>query len=621
LDRKRKSNKQAFFLLFIFFLILLSLKKINNKKKLINIVMMRLTSSYQIVKEWGEMVKEGKADNVKHTIRHYKDIDLLDQPDIRGSYLVKQAIRQRKKEVLELLLKAGAAITEAKDPDSDIHYAVTCSTAEIVEVLLSYHLDMNGLSNGRTPLFTAVTHNKLKTTELLLNKGADAFIVCLNTTLFYEAVSYDYRAIVKLLIKKKAYATADINNPVVMKYAIKNEDLFLVKKLIELGAVLTDEHASFLHKAVKLEKEHILKHFLETQPQLDVNRRNNSGNTPLHTASDEWSCHTEMIVLLLQHGAEPNVMNNAGRTPLMSAVRDGAESTKVLLDHGADPNLHGDNARPPLHIASGYASVRVIDLLLDKGAYINAVHEGKSALGVALHNSGQKVALRLIERGADINDLYHCRSGNIDEMIHLAARRNCPDVLTLLIENGHDVNKKNADGECPLRLTTTFGYKMCAKILLDAGADIDAQDEDGNTSLFKAIRGGQSRLARYLLKRGADIYLANKKQKSPYTWYLERDKRTFMWEFIDIVHQNTKKQQSNLQVLCMQALFDIKTSIPPHIHHILSESIEKYHPHLSNGHVDYYNDYNSKYQATRKRQTAIAAKRASLIAEKKQRTQ
>lgn len=72
-----------------------------------------------------------------------------------------------------------------------------------------------------------------------------------------------------------------------------------------------------------------------------------------------------------------------------------------------------------------------------------------------------------------------------------AASRNRTAVMTLLLQQGADPDKANANGTTPLMFakTAAFAYGDCAgmKVLLDAGADRDARDRKGLTALDYTI--------------------------------------------------------------------------------------------------------------------------------------
>lgn len=67
-----------------------------------------------------------------------------------------------------------------------------------------------------------------------------------------------------------------------------------------------------------------------------------SGRFPLHWAALKG--HSEVVELLLQHGANLNARNSSGRPALQEAcMGDDLESVKVLLENGADVNARSYN--------------------------------------------------------------------------------------------------------------------------------------------------------------------------------------------------------------------------------------------------------------------------------------
>ena len=79
------------------------------------------------------------------------------------------------------------------------------------------------------------------------------------------------------------------------------------------------------------------------------------GNTPLHFAAHG---HFGCISHLLAAGADPNISNSAGQTPLYSTVLwSFVEEFEALLDGGCDP-LHRDNDG---HTALQFADERIMN--------------------------------------------------------------------------------------------------------------------------------------------------------------------------------------------------------------------------------------------------------------------
>ena len=121
-----------------------------------------------------------------------------------------------------------------------------------------------------------------------------------------------------------------------------------------------------------------------------VPARNRRGAEPLHYAADgspdgEWwdpQRQREVIALLIQHGADPNSLDNSGVAPLHRAVRTrSSEAVLTLIENGADPRLMNKSGSTPFHLAvqntgrSGSGSDaareeqrRVIVALLEHGA-------------------------------------------------------------------------------------------------------------------------------------------------------------------------------------------------------------------------------------------------------------
>ena len=90
-----------------------------------------------------------------------------------------------------------------------------------------------------------------------------------------------------------------------------------------------------LHIVIKRGDEVYLRFLL--QKGADANLRDGKGNTPLLLAVTLGQ--TNMIPILTAAGANPNLANSAGETPLIRAVqRRDVGMVRVLLNEGADPD-------------------------------------------------------------------------------------------------------------------------------------------------------------------------------------------------------------------------------------------------------------------------------------------
>ena len=76
----------------------------------------------------------------------------------------------------------------------------------------------------------------------------------------------------------------------------------------------------------------------------------------------------------------------------------------ILLEHGADPNIRDDHGKTPLMRAASKGQTNIIQGLLARGADINAVdQDGMTSLMFAVMDGKVDVVKLLVVRGANVN--------------------------------------------------------------------------------------------------------------------------------------------------------------------------------------------------------------------------
>jgi ankyrin repeat protein len=102
------------------------------------------------------------------------------------------------------------------------------------------------------------------------------------------------------------------------------------------------------------------------------------------------SSDTELMKLLLEHGADPKVRTDYGDTALTAAAgigwvdgvtyersaKENLEAVRMLLDLGLDPNTSNSEGRTPLMGAALKGRNDVVQLLVDRGARLDARDRG-----------------------------------------------------------------------------------------------------------------------------------------------------------------------------------------------------------------------------------------------------
>ena len=90
--------------------------------------------------------------------------------------------------------------------------------------------------------------------------------------------------------------------------------------------------------------------------------------------------------------------------PLIQAAKDGSTSdVRRELANGADVNAHGEDGLTALHYAASYGPKKIFELLITKGADVNAKAYGGTPLHLAAIRGHKEIAELLIDNGADVN--------------------------------------------------------------------------------------------------------------------------------------------------------------------------------------------------------------------------
>ena len=117
----------------------------------------------------------------------------------------------------------------------------------------------------------------------------------------------------------------------------------------------------------------------------------------LHLVEASHSNNVKLVRLLLEIGADINLANSAGDTPLyVASERGNVEMVRILLEKGADINQAESNGQTPLMIAVGMGHEEVVEALLEYGANLNAkTSEGYTAFDMLYEDEFPEIATLL----------------------------------------------------------------------------------------------------------------------------------------------------------------------------------------------------------------------------------
>ncbi|NXX51699.1 NFKB2 factor, partial [Tricholaema leucomelas] len=250
------------------------------------------------------------------------------------------------------------------------------------------------------------------------------------------------------LARRNAHALLD--------YSVTADPRMLLAVQRHLAASQDENGDTPLHLAIIHEQTAVIKQLIEVivsiPSQQIINISNNLQQTPLHLAV--ITKQPQVVQVLLQARADPTLLDRYGNSLLHLALQAGNEEMlRTLLAHLGSaapyllrlPNFHG---LLPVHLAVKAKSLSCLDLLVRKGADVNAVERqgGRTPLHLAVEMENLNMATHLVKKlGADVNSRTF--AGNTP--LHLAASLGSPTLTKLLLKAGADVLCENDEPVSP----------------------------------------------------------------------------------------------------------------------------------------------------------------------------
>ncbi|UOX38538.1 ankyrin repeat containing protein [Finch poxvirus] len=264
------------------------------------------------------------------------NIDINDT--ICGDTLLRYAIRASNLKLVRFLVENGADIEKRneKEQDPNIVEAVEKGNVEVVKYLIDSGLDVNKFSiyTGKPAIHCAILLGHYDMVKLLLERGSNPFFLYHDNTSLIRVATQAKKnrlRIVKLLLSYGVKLYGDHDSYLQTPLLDYSKDTYsIITILLENGLKITS--TSILYSYVSnYTSLRIFKKLISSIRNVDV-------SSPLHysAASNKvW----RISKFLLQQGAEVNIRNRYGITPLFEAIDNGADKNiKLLLDYDADIN-------------------------------------------------------------------------------------------------------------------------------------------------------------------------------------------------------------------------------------------------------------------------------------------
>lgn len=327
-------------------------------------------------------------------------------------------------ECMHCLLEAGAEcdITN-KAKETALYKACENKSADVVKLLVQFNANVNHRCNlGWTALHEAVVRNDLDIIEALITAGAK--IESTNsygiTPLFVAAQSGQMEA-VRFLVKCGANInTQASDNASALYEACKNEHVDIVEFLLSQNADANKGNKDGwlpLHIAAAKGNSDLVQVLIPVTSKVRVRR---SGISPLHLAVQHN--HVDVMEELIEAGFNVNALLSPERSRLFEDKRtsilyfavynNNIESTEILLKAGAHPNV---DLITPLLIAIRHGSIKIIQILMDYGANINAyilTHPTSFPATIMFSMKYLSLLKLIMDYGGDGESCFNCDYGS-----------------------------------------------------------------------------------------------------------------------------------------------------------------------------------------------------------------
>lgn len=496
-----------------------------------------------------------------------KNVD-LNEGDNRGNTPLSIAIKGGYKDIVEELAMLENTDINMKDASGEnpLFLAVSLNKSDIAEILLSFEdINVGDLTNSKescflaacrngnfeiakliyersqilikiadntdtTPLIAASQSGNLQLVEFILEKIENVNDVDVeNKNAFYHACEGGYIDIVKKLDERKSdknIISLSSYNPFTIAVCFGRVDV--VKYLIEDKEINKNIDDWVGRNPISLtaanNQAEILNLILQKLPEIDVNKADSNGMTPLMTAVNEG--YFDIVeILLKEKRVDLNAKNKKNQTAFEIAAR--VPNMINLFYQREDFVLSNDVLKSAAIEATKYSCIQNLEIMKSKGYVFDADVYGEAVL------SGNN---ELIEYFGEVKDFvphsqhfiktietdnfdlfeklasystecFSYKTINGDTLLHKCAERGLVNFMEFILKaNKIDINAQNNAGQTAFFVACKFDQFSVVELLSEQDSiDMELADKGKRTPLYAAASCGNANIVSFLIEAGVNV--------------------------------------------------------------------------------------------------------------------
>lgn len=402
-------------------------------------------------------------------------------------------------DLLKILIQRISSISyQDQEGNTPLHFATINASVDAFKMLIT--LDINPFlknKEGQTPLH-------------LLCGDYHYWLPC--SLLMLEIHSQYLDAVMTSLIKEgEMDPFRNLNFEELMEIC---DNKNTTQKMTIAKSKIEEDFERYFKKKSYHEQEKDRFRILSDFPNLStlVNLADNEGNTSLHLAINEYR-DQNFVEILLNHGANPNMLNNQNKSPLHLVSLPW--QVDILIEHGAKLNLLDNANQTPLECAIKNPYFQRFDVFFARNEKPLIYEEHiEDVLNYCIKSRILSPILIKYLLAFIIPENHRKIFSNL---LQLACEENCGWLIEILLSKGVDVNLQDVNGDSLLHLLLNekFSAKTdCIGILLNYGLNVNIKNNNGYSPLEYVLESQLSiqvkfNIAKALLEHGVNIDIKN----------------------------------------------------------------------------------------------------------------